>query len=250
MRAILEDITGLSIDFQLLLKDVFLRNYMRDVSGAIELVVPKDYNTNAYHLAGVEHPNDVIRAGRQSLDADHAMTFVMGEELDPSSKLDERLYRKNVLLKALSCQVHDRIGARDSGFVLNLVRFSLGELGSRNLTTDFDFQLIARGLGKLAQTFILSRADAEASFPQIGMTRQLVITDPRLGDGGVRRVHRIRDNADEPGPPDHPLVKQEIAMGSLPDYMLIADGGNPYSPDPVDDYWWFVRGAVADFVTR
>jgi hypothetical protein len=23
-----------------------------------------------------------------------------------------------------------------------------------------------------------------------------------------------------------------------------------YSSDPVDDYWWFVRGAVANFVTR
>jgi hypothetical protein len=250
IRAILEDITGLSIDFQLLLKDVFLRNYMRDVSGAIEVVVPKDYSTLGYRLDGVEHAEDVIPAGRQTLDADRAMTFVMGEEVDPSTKLDERLYRKNMLLKALSCQVHDRIAARDSGFVLNLVRFSLGELGAKNLTTDFDFQLIARGLGKLGQTFILSRADADASFPQIGAARQLLITDPALGDGGVRRVHRIRDYADEPGPPDHPRVMQEIAMGSLADYMLIAVGGNPYSPDLVDDYWWFVRGTVADFVTR
>ena len=46
--------------------------------------------------------------------------------------------------------------------MLNLARFSLGELGAKNLTTDFDFQLIARGLGKLGQTFILSRADADA----------------------------------------------------------------------------------------
>ncbi len=52
MREILEDATGLAIDFQVVMKDVFLRNYLNDVGGPVELVVPKDFHTNVYRLDG------------------------------------------------------------------------------------------------------------------------------------------------------------------------------------------------------
>jgi hypothetical protein len=44
--------------------------------------------------------------------------------------------------------------------------------------------------------------------------------------------------------PDNPLVKEEIALGSLAPYMLIPLGGNPYSSDLVNDYWGSVRSLV------
>src|SRR5207237_8939421 len=83
MREILEDATGLAIDFQLVMKDVFLRNYLNDVGGPVELVVPKDFHTNVYRLDGTDHAEDFIPAGRQTLSTDQAMTFVLGEEVDP-----------------------------------------------------------------------------------------------------------------------------------------------------------------------
>ena len=78
VRPILEDATGLNIDFQVLIKDVFLRNYLETVSGPITLDVPKDFTTNVYRLDGVEHPSDFIQKGTQSLTPDPATTFILG----------------------------------------------------------------------------------------------------------------------------------------------------------------------------
>jgi hypothetical protein len=244
MREILEDATGLAIDFQLVMKDVFLRNYLNDVGGPVELVVPKDFHTNVYRLDGTDHAEDFIPAGRQTLSTDQAMTFVLGEEVDPQLKVDERSYRKDLLLKALSCQARQRLAARDTGFALNLVRFSVGELQKQDLSVDFEFKLITGGLANLARTFVGSGGDVDASFPQLSGARELVVHEAAFGDGGVRRVHQIAREPDQDGIADSPQVKQEIQMGSLAPYMLIPLGGNPYAADLVDDYWASVRQLV------
>jgi hypothetical protein len=244
MRDILEDATGLAIDFQLVMKDVFLRNYLNDLGGPVQLVVPKDFHTNVYRLDGVDHAEDFISAGRQTLSTDKAMTFVLGEEVDPQLKVDERSYRKDLLLKTLSCQARQRMAARDAGFALNLVRFSVGELQNRDLSVDFDFQLLTGGLGNLARAFIGSGGEVDASFPQLSSARELVIHEAAFGDGGVRRVHQIAREPDQNGIADYPLVKEEIQMGSLAPYMLIPIGGNPYATDLVGDYWTSVRDLV------
>jgi len=244
MREILEDATGLAIDFQLVMKDVFLRNYLNDVGGPVELVVPKDFHTNVYRLDGTDHPEDFIPAGRQTLSTDRAMTFVLGEEVDPQLKVDERSYRKDLLLKTLSCQARQRLAAKDAGFALSLVRFAVGELQNQDLSVDFDFKLITAGLGNLAGTFVGSGGDVDASFPQLSGARELVVHEAAFGDGGVRRVHQIAREPDQDGVADSPLVKEEIQMGSLAPYMLIPIGGNPYAADLVSDYWGSVRQLV------
>jgi hypothetical protein len=244
IRAILEDATGLAIDFEVVMKDVFVRNYLDDVNGPVELVVPKDFQTNTYRLAGAEHGEDFIAAGRQTLSTDKAMTFILAETLDPQGKDDERSYRKDLLLKTLSCTVREHLEARDSGFALNLVRFLLGELKSGDLNSDFDFQLVGGGLGSLAQAFIVAGGNVDQRFPQLGAARELVVHDKDYGDGGVRRVRRIETNPDDEGIADQPVVKHEIQLGSLAPYMLIPIGGNPYAADLVDDYWTSVRTLI------
>jgi hypothetical protein len=244
IRAILEDATGLAIDFQIVMKDVFVRNYLDEVNGPVELVVPKEFQTNTYRLDGVEHGQDDIPAGRQILSTERAMTFVLAETLDPVGKADERSYRKDLLLKTLSCTVRQRLEARDSGFALNLLRFLVGELKSGNLSSDFDFQLIAGGLGSLAQAFVTSGGSFDLSFPQVSSAREVVIHDQDYGDGGVRRVRRIETNPDDQGIADAAAVKQEVRLGSLAPYMLIPTGGNPYAADLVVDYWGSVRSLI------
>src|SRR5579864_984993 len=212
VRSVLEDATGLAIDFQVLMKDVFVRNYLDSVSGPVELVVPKDFATNTYRLDGVDHPPDLIPAGDQVLTTDKAMTFVLGEALDPGGKADERSYRKDQLLKALSCMARQRLAARDAGFVLNLVRFSVTELANNDLDSDFPMQLLTGSLSSLAEAFVTSGGDVDTSFPQLGGARELVVHDPAFGDGGVRRVHYM---ATAPIPSDNAVVLQEISLGSL-----------------------------------
>ena len=117
----------------------------------------------------------------------------------------------------------------------------LGELKDQNLVTDFDFELVSGGFAQLAQAFVTSLGEVDASFPQLGSARELVIHDPAFGDGGVRRVHYM---ATQPEDTDNPLVKSEIEMGSLAPYMLIPVGGNPYASDLVAEYWGAVRQLV------
>lgn len=241
VRQVLEDATGLSIDFQVLMKDVLLRNYLDDVSGPVDLVVPQDFATNVYRLDGVDHPPDFIGAGRQTLSTDKAMTFVLGEVEDPQGRADERSYRKDLLLRTLSCEARERFAAHDVGFALNLAKFSVGELRGQDLSSDFDFGLLSNGLSGLAQSFLTARGDVDATFPQLGSGRELVIHDLAFGDGGVRRVHYM---ALDPDGSESPLVAQEIAMGSLAPYMLIPQGGNPYAEDLVRDYWSSVRTLI------
>jgi hypothetical protein len=250
VRSILEDATGLAIDFEVLMKDVFVRNYIHDVNGPVTLVVPKVFHTNLYRLDGVDHPPDVIPAGTQVLDADRAMTFVLGEELDPQGRVDERSYRKNLLLTTLSCDVRERIGAHDVGFLLNLVRFAAAERSSQDLTTDFDLQLMLGGVSRMAQTFVTGHGDVHTEFPQLSSSRQLVVHDPSFGDGGVRRVHAIEADLDDPSSPDDPLVQEEVRMGSLAPYMLIPVGGNPYAADLIAGYWPSVRQLVRGVLTQ
>jgi hypothetical protein len=244
VRTVLEDATGLAIDFQVLMKDVFVRNYLNAVSGPVELVVPKDFATNTYRLDGADHPPDFIAAGRQTLTTDKAMTFVLGEAEDPQGRADERSYRKDLLLRTLVCEARERFGARDVGFALNLARFSVGEARSSDLSTDFNFGLVTDGLGALGQAFVSARGDVDATFPQLGSGRELVIHDQVFGDGGVRRVHSMATQPDADGIAENPLVAQEIQIGSLAPYMLIPPGGNPYADDLVTDYWGPVRTLI------
>jgi hypothetical protein len=249
VRSVLEDATGLAIDFQVLMKDVFLRNYLDAVSGPVELVVPQDFATNTYRLDGIDHAPDVISAGRQSLSTDKAMTFVLGEVEDPQGRADERSFRKDLLLRTLVCEARERFGARDVGFALNLLRFSVGEARTSDLSTDFDLGLVTDGLGALAQAFVSARGDVDTTFPQLGSGRELVVHDEAFGDGGVRRVHYMALQPEANGIPENPLVAQEIQMGSLAPYMLLPLGGNPYADDLVTDYWTSVRGLIRSRLT-
>jgi hypothetical protein len=244
VRTVLEDATGLAIDFQVLMKDVFVRNYLDAVNGPVELVVPQDFSTNTYRLDGVDHPADFIAAGRQTLSTDRAMTFVLGEVLDPQGRADERSFRKDLLLKTLSCQARQHFAAHDVGFALGLARFSVGELKSQDLTADFDIQLLTGALGNLAQAFVTSGGQVDATFPQLGSGRELVIHDEAFGDGGVRRVHSMAQSPEEHGIRVNPLVAEEIQLGSLAPYMLIPPSGNPYATDLVTDYWASVRDLI------
>lgn len=249
-RRVLEDATGLAIDFQVLMKDVLLRDYLDSVSGPVDIVVPREFSTNKYRLGGVAHAEDYIPAGRQTLSTDQAMTFVLGESLDPHGKADERSYRKELLLKTLSCEARQRLGARDVGFSLGLGRFALDELQKDDLQSDFDIGLLTGSLGSLSQTLLTSRGQVDATFPQLGNSRDVVIHDEEFGDGGVRRVHHMAAIPDDHGQPDDPSVKAEIAMGSLAPYMLVPISGNPYAADLVTDYWTSVRALVASTLTQ
>ncbi len=80
--------------------------------------------------------------------------------------------------------------------------------------------------------------------------RELVVHAEAFGDGGVRRVHDMATTPDDRGVPDHPLVIQELRLGSLAPYMLLPMGGNPYATDLIGEYWSSVRDLVKATLLR
>ncbi|GAC1329459.1 MAG: hypothetical protein NVSMB2_28490 [Chloroflexota bacterium] len=243
IRAVLEDMTGLAIDYGVLVKDVAVRNYLTDINGPVQVTVPKDFYTNSYRLDGAVHPEDYLPAGSQTLDPDHAMTFILAESLQPDGAVDERSYRKNLLVQALVCRFKQRFADKDAGFLFGASRFMVQEFSNQDIRMDFDLAVIPNGLVRLAQTLLVSGGDLDTSVPSIASGRQLIVHDKYYGDGGVRRVHNIASAPDEEGP-DNPIVKAELAQGILPPNMLIPVGGDPYAHDLVTGYWASVRALV------
>ena len=128
--------------------------------------------------------------------------------------------------------------------MLRLFYFSTSEFRSGSIASDFDLRLIVGGVARVTQALAGARGDVDSTFPEVGAARQIIVNDAMFGRGGVRRVHRIADTPATRGVPDHPLVRQEIRLGALPDHMLIAIGGNPYAEDAVAGYWFSVRDLV------
>ena len=79
---------------------------------------------------------------------------------------------------------------------------------------------------------------------------KLVVHDPVFGDGGVRRVHVIAEDMTREVQIDDPRVQADVRLGSMPPWMLVPVGGNPYADDLVGDYWFAVRSLVATALTR
>jgi hypothetical protein len=254
LREVVENATGLCVDFQVTLKDVVIRDFIDFVTGPVEVDVPREHHTGSFRLDGVEYPPGVIPAGRQIMTSFTAMQFILAEELDAEGRDEERSFRKNLLLRALTKRLKERVAA-DPYVVKQLADFFLFEQRQHNLALEYPLDyaaLLDREENAVAQNLweiLRAREDLRAVLPESD-DRELVIHDQKFGDGGVSRVHTILDFPDVPGRDDHPNVLREARTGALPPWMLIPDGGDPYASDLVHGYWRSVRRLVrATFLT-
>ncbi len=247
MGNICERITGLSSDFQIVMKDVVLKNAIDQlVDGKLSLTIPKDHDTASFRLDGIEYGEEYIPKGTRDINTSDLMRYILAEDKNPGGKEDERSYRKNEVLETLSQKIREK-AKKDPLFMIKVLNFIKGEIDSKNIQTDFDTNLLSRSwqfLGGLAGAFgkSLAAGKVESHTPEINKNQMHVFHDPFFGDGGVIRVHNIKDNPDIQR--DNPTVIKEAQQGKLPDWMLIPTKGNPYASDLVKDYWQSTRQIV------
>lgn len=243
-----ESITGLAIDYQIVMKDVVLRDVIEQIAGGkLNIDVNKDHDTGHFRLDGIEYGDGLIHKGLQEMNTALLMRYVLAEDKNPGGKEDERSYRKNKVLNALSNQFKEHIKTNPATFLyfLNLLR---KEIDGNNVQVDFSLGLLSRGTQVVQGaintflTYMSGQQTTESKIPYVDHDAEIVFHDPFFGDGGVRRVHSIRDNTDVAMLYPESIVTE--TQNKLPDWMLIPEGGDPYSNDLIANYWKSIRTMV------
>lgn len=251
MQNLTEKITGLAVDYQVVVKDVAVADAINALAdGSLEIDVPKNHQTTTFNLDGEEHPPGLIPAGKQTMKTMDAMRYILAEDEKPEGKEDERSYRKNQVMEALIESMKKKIQT-DPLFLWKIARFFIEEKNSNKLSFDFDTDLFSNALSGIAGLVNAAKKvvgnlgiNVEATFPKVNKNQQLVFHDPYFGDGGVTRVHNIANSPNDPNRKDNLKVQEEAKTGVTPPWMLIPDGGDPYSRDLIENYWKSLRQMV------
>lgn len=248
MGKVCEEITGLAADFQIVVKDTVIKDALDELGeGELNMNVAKDHDTGSFRLNKVAYAPAPIHAGLQTMKTMDLMRYILAEDKNPGGKEDERSYRKNEVLEALSKKIKDRIKT-DPLFIVKIFTFLKGRVDSSEMKVDFDLNLFSRGGQALAGLFKalgakFSGTETETNVPEINRRREHIFHDPSFGDGGVNRVHNIKD-VPSIQRKYSPSTVEEVNKNMLPDWMLIPEGGNPYAQDLVREYWQSTRMLV------
>ncbi len=257
MRYLIGSMSGLVADYQMVMKDLVLRDVIaRLADGNLEIDVPKDHDTGPFRLDRIQYGNGFIRQGKQVMDTASLMRYILAEDKNPEGKKDERSYRKNQATEAIVERIRNKLKGKsmlEKIIFLNQIKDLIDEeVKNKNLELEFSPDLISRSFGgifniasKLLGNF---GQNIELTVPEIDKTREIVFHDPSFGDGAVTRVHNIFSHPND-GRTDNPRVLEEVKALQLPGWMLIPDGGNPYSDDLVRDYWHSTRTMVKQILT-
>lgn len=256
MRLVAERATGLSADFQIVMKDTVIRDLIQNVTGPIKIKVDKPHQTNTYRLGGKEYPPGFIEEGEREMDAEKAMQFLLAEDFRPGGREDERSYRKNILMKSMKEKFIAQLKSNPltAPFLLKKAYdFFQDQVKSGDIILDFDPNLIGLAMSGVTNAFVEVAKNLgrnEIIFPSPEVSINASIHDPYFGDGSVSRVHNIANRPENERGRDTDDIRNDVARGYMPEWMLIPDGGNPYSNNLIDDYWKPIRELVKAKLTK
>lgn len=228
MRQVLEDATGLSVDYQIKAEDTLIK-YLIDNLGGINVDIPFDVNTKQFRDDGKMYPPHQFSKGSQKMDGITALQFIKAWS-DPVDPTKERNIRKHLAMKAIFDQVKQKTKEGDRMFGFNMFSLLATENLKGNIGFDFDEkQFIFPMLGNLGK---LGKLD-------LSIDKTIFVVDPAIGDGGVQW---ITANAAE-----NPITQKDIENGVYGQdlAMEIPFNANPYSSNLVRDYWKSVRDLIS-----
>lgn len=242
MRQVLEDATGLALDFQVTFKDAALQRLVDNVFEGVEITAPMAFDVHPFYLDGVKYPGGHFPQGLQKLNGRQVIQFIKTVPVAEGlyDKVLEHNARKSLVFEALLRALNEKY--TDRAFWLKSAAFVAGEFISGAIVCDFDpLALIVNNIG--SATSRLSKSLAEASewrMPTI--SRSLYIVDAAHGDGGVQWVNA---NAAE-----NPITQKDIDAGMYPTLaMEVPLNANPYG-DLVTGYWTSVRVLVKETLSN
>ncbi|MBI5302208.1 MAG: LCP family protein [Chloroflexi bacterium] len=237
MREMIENGTGLAVDYQIVFKDGLIQRLVDQVFGGIQVDVPMAFSVQPFYLDGEKYPVGFFQQGNQTLNGRQVIQFiktvpVAEGEYDPSL---EHNVRKHLVLQALLDALNRQSGDRD--FWLRLFAFVQHELAAGSVTMDFDpTPLVVDNLGRLLTNLdkLIAQRSSAMSMPAIH--RATYIVDSANGDGGVQWVNANQDA--------NPITRQDIDTRVYPnlDYEVPIDA-NPYG-NLAREYWGSVREMV------
>ncbi len=250
LRTVLENATGLVMDYQAVMKDTVLFNFIDQITGPISVTVASPHDGGTFRFNGIDQPGRIIPAGQQTMDALTAMAFLESEDQHPAGRADDRSYRKSVIYAAVAQAVQQR--PADTAFVFKLRDFIEQQVKSSDLMLDFPLDLTARAvqsMASIASGLLTQKGDLQLAFPEFDENHVIVISDPQFGDpqSGVSRVFELKQRSTLQlvnGATGHPDPAWTLAAAqSLPDWVQLAEG-NPKTNNPPQNYWASVRSHI------
>ena len=240
MRKVLEDATGLSMDFQIAFKDAAIQRLVDNVFDGVQVTSPMAFDVHPFYLDDVKYPGGHFPQGPQKLNGLQVIQFIKTVPVAEGSydRVLEHNSRKSLVFDALLRALDEKY--TDRAFWLKGAAFVTGEFVGGSVVCDFDpIALIANNIGGAAVSlFKPSAADksSAARLPQIN--RSIYVVDPAQGDGGVQWVNA---NAAE-----NPITQRDIDAGMYPTLaMEVPINANPYG-DLAAGYWTSVRVLVKE----
>ncbi len=238
MRKVLENATGLSMDFQVAFKDVAIKKFVDDVYGGIEIEVPEDFKVQPFYLEGKKYPEAQFKKGKQLLNGTQVVQYIKTVPVTQGyyGKSLEHNTRKHIVFQALLGTLSKY--SSDKSFWLKGTAFMTSEMVSGEIVYDFDpVPLAVNNIGSTVSElsrYIKDRPSGGIEMPKIRKTKY--ICDPTCGDGGTRWVD---------GDAGNPNTQRDMQKGLYPDgagievpFNANADG------DLVSEYWLSVRELV------
>lgn len=238
MRTMLEDATGLSVDFQVTFKDSAIQDLVDGVFNGVEVDVPMAFDVHPFYLDGKKYDRGHFDKGLQRLSGRQAIQFIKTVPVAEGAydKSLEHNVRKALIFDALLKAVDNSY--MDQGFWLRGSAFLTGELLTGAVTYDFDpVGLVINHIGTTVsslQTYVGRGKAGRMNLPRFTVSKYVV--DPAQGDGGVQWINA---NAAV-----NPTTKKDIDEGVYPSLdMEVPIDANPYG-DLAAEYWTSVRTLV------
>ena len=239
-RKMIEDATGLAIDYQITFRDAAMQRLIDNVFDGVEVTAPMAFDVHPFYLDGVKYPGGHFPQGPQKLTGRQAIQFIKTVPVAEGSydRVLEHNSRKSLVFDALLRSLDEKY--TDRAFWLKGATFVANELFGGAVVCDFDpIALIVNNIGGVmagAPKLLAADKPSTVRLPQIN--RSIYIVDPAQGDGGVQWVNA---NAAE-----NPITQKDIDAGMYPTLaMEVPINANPYG-DLVAGYWTSVRVLVKE----
>jgi hypothetical protein len=240
MRKVIEDATGLSMDYQVAFKDAAIQRLVDNVFDGVQVTAPMAFDVHPFYLDEVKYPGGHFPQGPQKLNGLQVIQFIKTVPVAEGSydRVLEHNSRKSLVFDALLKSLDEKY--QDRAFWLKGTAFVAGEFVNGSIASDFDpVALIINNIGAATMGLQKSLGAGQSSaelFPRID--HSLYIVDPAQGDGGVQWVNA---NAAV-----NPITQRDIDAGMYPTLaMEIPINANPYG-DLVAGYWTSIRVLVRD----
>jgi hypothetical protein len=241
MRRVIEDATGLSVDFQVAFKDTVIQTLTDEVFGSIQVDVPSEFDVWEFYLEGRKYEVAHFAKGPQKLNGVKVIQFIKAIEGTYDKSL-ERNVRKVLVFRGILDAVSRN--CRDYSFWWKFSGFLARQAGSHDVAFDFDpLRLLVSNLGTMLPNLGRIRPGDESCGISMSRIRQSkYIVDAMHGDGGVQWV-TVNANYNDITRAD---IEQGVYLNSGEGYEVPMHA-NPYG-DLLVDYWSSVRTLVKDAI--